>query len=150
MMLNEPNTASILLQATAVLNICTSCRPKGMPRDPAHERPGYQLYMTLRDIIAASPLADSVCVQPVSCMSLCPRPCAISFASQGRWSYLFGDQHCESAATDVPACLEHYLHDSEGKLPREGRPMSLRASILGRVPPLDVNSATAPDAPGSR
>ena len=71
----EPHNSSTN-SVRATLNVCTSCRPKGMPREPVENRPGYQLHEALAKAVAASPLQERVRVQPVQCMSLCPRPCA--------------------------------------------------------------------------
>ena len=108
-----------------------------MPREPVENRPGYQLHEALVEAVAASPLRERVRVQPVQCMSLCPRPCAIAFSAPGRWSYLFGDQVAASAIHDVLTCLRSYLDEADGALARNQRPESLQASILGRIPPVD-------------
>ena len=125
-------------QNVATLHVCTSCRPKGMSREPAEDLPGYQLHEALAQAVAASPLREEVRVQPVQCMSLCPRPCAIAFSAPGRWSYLFGDQVAASAIDDVLTCLRFYLDEADGALARKQRPESLQSSILGRIPPVDL------------
>lgn len=58
-------------------------------------------------------------------------------SSPGAWTYLFGEQNVEFA-TDILACLELYLDAPVGVMPRQERPESLRASILGRVPPMEA------------
>lgn len=130
---DNPSTDSVL----ATLHVCTSCRPKGMRLEPVENRPGYQLHEALVRAVAVSPMRESVRVQPVQCMSLCPRPCAIAFSAPGRWSYLFGDQFAASAIHDVLTCLRSYLDETDGALARNQRPESLQASILGRIPPID-------------
>ncbi|MEL6187976.1 MAG: DUF1636 domain-containing protein [Myxococcota bacterium] len=118
-----------------VLHVCTSCRAPGSPREPFESRPGYQLYRELRSSIGESALADYVEVRSAECLSLCPRPCGIALSSAGAWSYLFGDQSLPSAR-EVEACVELYARTTDGFMPRDQRPKSLRASVLGRVPPL--------------
>lgn len=134
-MLQAPDTTVTSVWPDTTLNVCTSCRPNNTPKSPLHQRPGYQLYMAMVEAVAASTLSRHVHVQAVPCMSLCPRPCAIAFTSKGRWSYLFGDQSRAVSVSDVPACLELYLSTRDGVLPRQHRPLSLQASILGRIPP---------------
>lgn len=115
--------------------VCTSCRPAGSPREPEDARPGFLLYKQLRQAIAASPLRDSVEVRPAECLSVCRRPCGLAVARPGSWTYLFGDQDFQSDVDSIVECLAIYLEKSDGFLVRAERPKSLRASILGRVPP---------------
>ena len=117
------------------LHVCTSCRPRGFPREPAGNRPGYRLHAQLAAAIAADPLNQRVEVVPVECMSLCPRPCAIALAGKERWTYLFGDQQADASVEEILNCLRRYLAAAEGELPRAERPPTLRASIIGRLPP---------------
>ena len=117
------------------LYVCTSCRPKGHPKEPYFDRPGYKLYQELSLKIEKCSFKDLVDLRPIRCLSLCPRPCGIAFSSQGGWSYLFGDQKHGETTSDILGCLELYLIETDGHLSRERRPKSLQAGILGRVPP---------------
>ena len=65
-----------------------------------------------------------------------PRPCGIALSSPEAWSYLFGHQRPGESADDIMECLSLHIEVADGFMPREQRPKSLRASILGRVPPL--------------
>jgi len=121
---------------SSVLHVCISCRALGSPRDPRENRTGFKLYQKLRTIFYESPLSLHVEVKPTKCLSLCPRPCGIALSSPGAWSYLFGDQHPDENARDILRCVSLYIGTADGLLPRERRPKPLRASILGRVPPL--------------
>ena len=122
---------------TCTLHVCTSCRPAGTPREPQENRPGFKLYQELCTMLDDSPLGKKVEVKPASCLSLCPRPCGIALSSPDAWNYLFGDQQPGETAGDILACVSTYIGTRDGLLMREQRPESLRASILGRVPPLD-------------
>ena len=121
---------------SCALHVCISCRATGCPREPREARTGRQLYEELRATFDESPMRDQVEVKPAECLSLCPRPCGIVLASPGRWTYLFGDQQLQASADDIVACVSLYLQALNGYMPREERPKTLRASILGRVPPL--------------
>ncbi|MCY4296442.1 MAG: DUF1636 domain-containing protein [Gammaproteobacteria bacterium] len=132
----EPPT-SAAAHRPSVLHVCTSCRPSGFPREPRENRPGFKLYRELRAALDASPLGQHVEVRAVECLSLCPRPCGVAFSSPGAWSYLFGDQCPGESARDILACASVYVGAEDGFMPRRERPGPLRASILGRVPPLE-------------
>ena len=61
----------------------------------------------------------------------------MALAAPGKFTYLFGDQHPQRAAEALLDVAALYLASDGGWLARERRPPSLRASILGRIPPLD-------------
>ena len=127
---------------SSVLHVCTSCRAPGSPREPRESRAGFKLYQKLRTIFQESPLGRYVEVRPTECLSLCPRPCGIALSSPGAWSYLFGDQHSNESASDIVECVSLYINAADGFMPRKRRPKPLRASILGRVPPLNGHCIT--------
>lgn len=125
------------ISRSSVLHVCTSCRSPGSPREPRESRAGFKLYQKLRTIFHGSSLGHHVEVKPAECLSLCPRPCGIALSSPGAWSYLFGDQYSdEASAQGIFECVSLYIGTADGWMPRERRPKPLRASILGRVPPL--------------
>ena len=118
------------------LYVCTSCREKGFPREPAENRAGYRLYNALKSVLATSPLKSQVEVRPTPCLSICPRPCGIALSLNGSWTYLFGDQSSEETTEDILRCVTLYLQSPDGFMPRDERPPFMRRSILGRVPPM--------------
>ena len=118
------------------LHVCTSCRPPGTPREPKASRDGFIFYQQLRDAIDVSSLRDRVEVQPAECLSICPRPCGLALSQPGSWTYLFGDQRPNEAVLDVIECISLYIDSQDGVMARKQRPKSMRASILGRVPPI--------------
>ena len=75
-------------------------------------------------------------------MSQCKRPCIASFSAPECFTYVFGD--LDPDRTDhIDALFEFaslYGLASEGFLKRDERPEVLRASILGRLPPIESNS----------
>ena len=119
-----------------IVDVCTSCRTAGTPREPKENRPGYMLFRELRDAVSQSPLKDRVVIRSAACLSVCPRPCGIALSQPYSWTYIFGDQQPTGTAQDILDCVSTYLRSADGFMPRKSRPKSLRASILGRVPPL--------------
>ena len=75
-------------------------------------------------------------MKPTECLSICPRPCGIALSLPGSWTYLFGDQQPDVTVNDIVECASLYIDSPNGYMARESRPKALRASILGRVPPL--------------
>lgn len=122
---------------SAILHVCTSCRPADAPRLPREGRAGAALYRELRARLDDDPLGDRVEVRPAECLSICPRPCGIAISSASSWSYLFGDQVPGESVEEILACVSVFLDADDGFMPRKQRPEGLRASILGRVPPFE-------------
>ena len=117
------------------LYVCTSCRPAGFPKEPIENRPGFRLHREISQALARSEMRDSVNLKAVQCLSLCSRSCGIAMTSRGAWTYLFGDQSPALSVGSILDCLSTYLKSSRGEMPRTIRPVGLRESILGRVPP---------------
>ena len=118
------------------LYVCTSCRPTGVPREPKEDRPGFRLYQQVSGALAGSDLGDLVNFEAAQCLSMCPRPCGIALASDEAWTYLFGDQDPATSVASIRECVSTYLNSDQGEMPRGVRPVGLRESVLGRVPPL--------------
>ena len=121
---------------TCILHVCTSCRPKGFPREPQSDRPGFILYEKLSRLIERRNYDFNLKLKPTDCLSLCPRPCGIAFSCRGSWTYLFGEQSPDSTVEDILDSVSVYMKNPDGEMPRASRPTSLRSSILGRVPPI--------------
>ena len=134
--MKEPAVTSPEDLRSCTLHVCTSCRSSGIPREPREGRSGFLLHQELRDAVDRSELRLRVDVRPAECLSVCPRPCGFALSSPGAWTYLFGDQHPGESARDIVACIALYLDRHDGFMARETRPPPLRASILGRVPPI--------------
>lgn len=134
---DTPNTDACPL---CTLHICISCRRPGTPREPKENRPGFILYHKIRDALVAKGIENQVNLRPAQCLSICPRPCGIALSSAGSWTYLFGDQDPIKTVDDIVECVSVYLKKSDGFMPRGERPISLRRSILGRVPPMGGES----------
>ncbi|MCC5862485.1 MAG: DUF1636 domain-containing protein [Gammaproteobacteria bacterium] len=99
----------------------------------------------LADALRRASYQNSAGVQlrGVRCMSQCKRPCVISLTAPGAFTYVFGDLDPEDAA-HVQAILDLlplYQRTPEGFMARNARPEPLRASILGRLPPIGSQSS---------
>ena len=129
------NKTSLEDSVSCTLYVCTSCRGSGVPRYPKENRPGFVLFQQLKDAVSNSDLQNRVEVTPAECLSICPRPCGLAISTPGYWSYLFGDQNPGQSVEDILECLSLYLQSKDGFMARKDRPKSLRASILGRIPP---------------
>lgn len=121
---------------TCTLHVCRSCRAPGSPREPREHRAGYRLYEEIVATLRKSRFRARVEVRAADCLSMCRRPCGIALSSPGAWTYLFGDQGPGQRVCDILECVSLYIDTQDGFIARKRRPHSLRASILGRVPPV--------------
>lgn len=83
----------------------------------------------------------------VHCMSQCKRSCIVSLASEGCFTYVFGDLDPNSGkqVEQLFELLYLYGEAPEGFLERNRRPEEFRKNILGRLPPLHSKSALITD-----
>jgi predicted metal-binding protein len=78
---------------------------------------------------------ESACIcNSVACI---PFRNSLAGTSLQERTYLFGDQDANPSVDEIVECVALYLRTPEGFMARDQRPKSLRASTLGRVPPLE-------------
>lgn len=121
------------------LSICLSCRD-GREGDHDHVRGGTRLAQAVCD--AAARQGCHAALRGVRCMSQCKRPCIVSLTAPGAFTYVFGDLDPDDPA-HVQAIIDlipQFCAAPEGFVTRDARPEPLRASILGRLPPLGTAS----------
>lgn len=110
--------------------VCVTCRGAGQPLEPKEERAGFRLHAE----IAA--LGAGFDVVPVECLSVCKRPCTVSFAAPGKWTYVYGDLDPATAAATIVAGAELYAKTPDGLIPWRERPDALKKGVVARIPPL--------------
>jgi predicted metal-binding protein len=126
------------------LSICLRCRDG---RESAHgdARGGARLAEAVCDLVARQGCdAD---MRGVRCMSQCKRSCVVSLTAPGAFTYVFGDLDPEAPdhAQAILDLIPLYRSAPEGFLARNARPEPLRASILGRLPPIGTASELVTD-----
>ena len=128
------------------LSICLTCRD-GREGDRDDVRGGARL---AEAVCAAARHDCPAGLRGVRCMSQCKRPCVLSLTAPGAFTYVFGDLDPEDPA-HVQAILDLiplYTAAPEGFLRRDARPEALRASTLGRIPPIGTCSDLVTDLSG--
>ena len=129
---------------TPVLSICTTCQDG---REASGRlRGGARLAQRiLTRNVELTP--TTVRLRGVRCMSQCKRPCVAALCGHSRFTYVLGDLDPERP-DHIEALLElitRYRTAPEGFLERQDRPHPLRASILGRLPPVNSTSKLVTD-----
>jgi predicted metal-binding protein len=118
-------------QPEVVVHVCTTCRAQGEPLEPRDQRAGARLYQALKE----SRRSGDASVEPVECLSVCKRPCTISFSAAGCWTYIYGDFSADDAAA-IWAAAKLYAEAPQGLIPWRQRPDALKKGVVARVPPL--------------
>lgn len=106
--------------------VCITCNRYAAP--PAGEAsPGLRLAQAVR---AAA--GDMLPVRTVECLNGCPHPCTAALREPGKVVMRFSGL----APEDAPALVEvatRYAESTDGDLPPETLPVSLRGKLTGRV-----------------
>ncbi|MGU3362477.1 DUF1636 family protein [Methylobacterium sp. M6A4_1b] len=117
--------------APVTLYVCATCRATG---DASEPRAGARLLAALQEAVSAGG-HPGITVESVECLSVCKRPCTVAVASQGRWTYVYGDlDPVESAATILDG-LALYAETPDGIVPWKARPQEFRKGVVARIPP---------------
>ena len=114
--------------------VCVTCRSAGQPLEPKEERAGFRLFAALEDL----PREDNLALVPVECLSVCKRPCTVSFAAPGKWTYVYGDLPDEAAAPVILEGARLYAQAADGLIPWKARPDALKKGVVARIPPLEA------------
>ncbi|WP_155912024.1 DUF1636 domain-containing protein [Methylobacterium sp. 77] len=126
-----------------VLYVCATCRTAG---DTSEPRAGARLVSALRDAVAEAG-TDGVTVESVECLSVCKRPCTVAVASEGRWTYVYGDLDPIESAKTILAGIGLYAATPDGIVPWKARPDAFRKGVVARIPPFPPPRADRiPDA----
>lgn len=114
------------------LYVCVTCRLEDEPALPLESRAGRRLYSILHKDLAANPAVEVV---PVECLSVCKRPCTVSLAAPGKWTYVYGDLPPETAAPVIAEAARLYAGTADGLIPWKQRSDPIKKGVVARVPP---------------
>ncbi|MBX9931985.1 MAG: DUF1636 domain-containing protein [Methylobacterium sp.] len=117
-----------------VLYVCTTCR---MGDDASEARAGARLLTALQAVNAS----DDVRIEGVECLSVCKRPCTVAVASEGRWTYIYGDLDPAASAATILDGLSLYAGTPDGIVPWKARPEAFRKGVVARIPPFPPRAA---------
>ena len=122
------------VQPVTNIYVCVTCRGAGQPLEPKEARAGFRLHAELAACAGEAGLAFGII--PVECLSVCKRPCTVSFAAPGKWTYIFGDLPAEGSAETVLTGAKLYAAAPDGLIPWKQRPDALKKGVVARIPPL--------------
>lgn len=116
---------------TTTVYVCTSCRNAGEPLEPRESRAGARLHAAVEDAAREHP---DIAVVGVECLSVCKRPVTVSFASAGKWTYVYGD-FAPDRAREVIEGARRFAQAADGLIPWKERPEALKRGVVARIPP---------------
>lgn len=117
-----------------VLHICLTCKPAGEePVAPGETAAGTQLHEAVVDRLHARDLAESVRVNPVTCMANCEQGCSLAVSAPGKWAYIAGYLSADLADDVIDYALVYDASKTGVVMPSKRAP-SLRDVIVARVP----------------
>ena len=123
-----------------ILYVCTTCRGAD---DLSEPRAGARLLAALREATGGEDLR----IEGVECLSVCKRPCTVAVASEGRWTYVYGDLDPAASARTILDGIGLYAQTSDGIVPWKARPEAFRKGVVARIPPFLPSAAQIlPDA----
>eukprot|EP01037_Dinobryon_pediforme_P006217 gene6217-6284_t len=85
-----------LVRNPTQIYVCTTCRTAEEPLEPKSARAGARLFAQLN-----LENNDQFEIIPVECLSVCKRPCTVSFAAKGKWTYIYGDLPADTSAHTI-------------------------------------------------
>ena len=120
------------------LSICLSCRDG---REEIYMTRGGRRFAKI--LLNKNLLKKQVNLRGINCMSNCKRACTISLTAKKSFTYIFGDIDPENSeySESLIELVSKYSLSSDGFLRRRDRPLLFQSSILGRLPPIQSNSA---------
>lgn len=131
------------MTAQHIMFVCTTCGSTWEGGKRVGESGGEKLLKQLEAAHAHWELNQEFVLEAVQCMSACDRACVVSFAANGKSTYLFGDITADlsSAAVDgIFQCANKYYAHPAGLLPWSERPEPLKNGIVARIPGIPTPS----------
>lgn len=117
---------------TTQILVCTTCRSAEEPLEPRDQRSGARLFAALNAVESGFEIV------PVECLSVCKRPCTVSFSAPKKWTYIYGDLPVDTAAETILTGAALYEAAPDGLIPWKQRPEALKKGVIARLPPLNL------------
>jgi predicted metal-binding protein len=117
-----------------ILYVCVTCRA-GQALEAGETPPGAHLHSALEALNRAE--GAPIELRQVACLAACDQGCTAAIMTPGQFGYLLGGLSAEIAA-DVLDYAQRYPTATNGFVLRSRRAPSLKHSILGRIPPIDL------------
>ena len=128
--MQDRDSAPAMVSGGTTVYVCVTCRAEG---DLAEVRAGRRLHDALSAELGVDPAVSIVAVE---CLSACRRPCTVSLAAPGKWTYVYGDLSPEGSAPAVAEAARLYGAAADGLIPWKLRSDAIKKGVVARIPPL--------------
>jgi predicted metal-binding protein len=124
------------------LLVCTSCSASIDHEDVTDVTvtEGVQLFNQLQESQQDKPENSPLNIQKVGCLWTCDRPCSVTFACPGKYTYhfvdLFVDLNDAQSVAELQQFSALYLNSPDGYVKPPKMPGELRSRLLVRIPPI--------------
>jgi predicted metal-binding protein len=118
------------------LFVCQSCSLTAKQDQPEENLDGNALLNQLLSLYEGWSRQAEIQIQPVGCLCICDRPCAVAIASLEKPTFLFVDLPLTEVAPALLQLCELYLDSEDGYVPRFKLPEILQPTRLARIPPV--------------
>jgi predicted metal-binding protein len=123
------------------LLVCTTCASTWQNGKKVGVSGGETLLKELSQLYQNWDRRSQFEIKAVSCMSACSRACIVTFACEGKHSYIFGDlpidiENMPKTISAILSCAEMYSDRPDGMLAWKERPEPLKSGVIARIPPL--------------
>ncbi|GAB4372098.1 MAG: hypothetical protein Kow00121_14100 [Elainellaceae cyanobacterium] len=119
------------------LFVCKSCSAT-IAHDDVTENTITEGVLLLQQL-QALPQTDSennvLKIEAVGCLWTCDRPCSVTFACPGKYTYHFVDLNHSQSTIELQQFSELYINSADGYVKPPKMPGELRSRLLVRVPP---------------
>jgi len=115
--------------------VCQSCypseeRPEPQPAD------GARLLEQLNTLGTEHIQSNEFEIQPVGCLWICDKPCAVAFSAPHKPTYLFTTLPADETANALLEFGKRYLDSNTGDIPWKQFPEALQSVSIAKIPPV--------------
>ncbi len=123
---------------TYTLFVCKSCSATIAHDDITEDTitEGVLLLKHLQDVYQNQSENSELIIQGVGCLWSCDRPCSVTFACPGKYTYHFVDLNHADSISELQQFSELYINSADGYVKPPKMPGELRSRLLVRVPPV--------------
>jgi predicted metal-binding protein len=121
-----------------ILFVCTSCSASIAHDDITDDTitEGVLLFNQLQESQQDESANGKLDIQKVGCLWTCGRPCSVTFACPGKYTYHFVDLNHADSVSELQQFSQLYMQSADGYVKPPKMPGDLRSRLLVRVPPI--------------
>lgn len=120
------------------LFVCRSCSASIAHDDVTEDTltEGILLLKQLQKIQQIKSENDELNIEAVGCLWTCDRPCSVTFACPGKYTYHFAGLNSADSVVELQQFSQLYVGSVDGYVKPPTMPEELRSRLLVRIPPI--------------